>query len=199
MNLFCITKLAITGLQAQCTVNQIIRLLGAWWRIGRAEAFRHSVIAVGSVSERLMLWEALQIWINTIQYNTQYCLHYVGLKYSITDILRMGRLTCDAFVSSTFFQQMFSEFVSSSAPFSIQATKTVRENIFNGLSRPTDELFDDAEKYTLMLLYAAWTHVIEHDLQTYDAVAGLLRCLLQSIIILTIFIRFNRFWSITLH
>lgn len=79
---------------------------------------------------------------------------------------------------------MFAEFISSSAPFSLQCTKSVRDSIFSGLNHPTDELFDEVEKYALTLLFAAWMHVIEHDLLTFDAVGSLLGCFVKSVVII---------------
>lgn len=71
------------------------------------------------------------------------------------------------------FQHLYSEYIGSEALSSIQCLKSIREDIYKNLSHPTFELFDEAERFVLTLLFAAWVHVIERDLGTFEKVISL--------------------------
>ena len=56
------------------------------------------------------------------------------------------------------------------APRSIRCTKETQKGIYLHLVPPFEELFDDAEEYTLEMLFAAWSQMVMLDLTAFDKV-----------------------------
>ena len=68
------------------------------------------------------------------------------------------------------WQSIYSLFIVYVGKYSIRCAKPIRDKIHRHLVPPFEELFDDAEEYSLNVLFEAWAQMLASDIGTFDKV-----------------------------
>lgn len=67
-------------------------------------------------------------------------------------------------------QVIYSRYIVVGGDRNIGCSHEVRCRIYRALQPPFEDLFDEAEEYSLTVLYVAWTQMINVDMKTYGKV-----------------------------
>lgn len=68
---------------------------------------------------------------------------------------------------SPFFQSLFAQFIVEGAPSSIGVCESVELDIMDHLNPAYEDLFDEAEEFTLKVLFDAFQRYLNQDVKNY--------------------------------
>lgn len=69
-------------------------------------------------------------------------------------------------------QRIYSRYIVSESPQDIGCSGEVRQEVYQHLDPPQEELFDQAEEEALVVLYSAWLTSLASDINTYGKVSN---------------------------